>query len=119
MPDTVHLRGVAADQWPCLFYQRLVKLLPPHGTTRVLRGGYPEIMRRSQAARRASWFRSYVTTILQRDVRELTQVAQPQDMTRVLTMIGSRVGSPLKVMVRGALPGSSSHAVPISALWRL
>jgi hypothetical protein len=38
---------------------------------RVVRGGYPEILRRGSAPRRAAWFGSYLTTILQRDVRDL------------------------------------------------
>lgn len=65
---------------------------------RALRGGYPEIMTRGQSARRAAWFRSYTTTILQRDVRELTQISNPQDLTRLLTMLAARVGSPTNVL---------------------
>lgn len=65
---------------------------------RALRGGYPEMMARTQPARRAAWFRSYTTTILQRDVRELTQISNPQDLTRLLTMIAARVASPLNVV---------------------
>jgi predicted AAA+ superfamily ATPase len=65
---------------------------------RALRGGYPEILRRSRPDRRTAWFRAYTTAILQRDVRELTQIAQPQDLTRLLTIIAARVGSPLNVL---------------------
>jgi len=65
---------------------------------RALRGGYPEIMTRGQPARRAAWFRSYTTTILQRDVRELTQISNPPDLTRLLTMLAARVGSPMNVL---------------------
>lgn len=65
---------------------------------RALRGGYPEIMVRSRADRRSAWFRSYTTAILQRDVRELTQISQPQDVTRLLAMLAARVGSPLNVL---------------------
>jgi uncharacterized protein len=65
---------------------------------RALRGGYPEIIGRNAAARRAAWFRAYLTTILQRDVRELTQIAQPMDLTRLLSVLAARVGSPLNVL---------------------
>lgn len=65
---------------------------------RALRGGYPEMMARAQPERRAAWLRAYTTTILQRDVRELTQISNPQDLTRLLTMLASRVASPLNVL---------------------
>lgn len=65
---------------------------------RALRGGYPEIMGRRRADRRSAWFRSYTTTILQRDVRELTQISQPQDVTRLLAIVAARVGSALNVL---------------------
>ncbi len=65
---------------------------------RALRGGYPEVLRRSRPARRAAWFRAYTTTILQRDARELTQIANPQDLTRLLTLAAARSGSPLNVL---------------------
>lgn len=39
---------------------------------RIARGGYPELLRRTAAEKRRAWFGSYVTTILQRDVRDPT-----------------------------------------------
>ena len=40
---------------------------------RIVVGGYPEMAHRVDAGRRAAWFGSYLTTILQRDVRQLNQ----------------------------------------------
>src|SRR5581483_1461188 len=65
---------------------------------RALRGGYPEIIRRTSADRRSAWFRSYTTTILQRDIRDLTQIGQPQELSRLLAIVAARVGSPLNVL---------------------
>src|SRR5208282_5895427 len=36
---------------------------------KILAGGYPLVIARNTAARRKAWFQSYLTTILQRDVR--------------------------------------------------
>src|SRR5207249_3120889 len=41
---------------------------------RILRGGYPEALVRARADRRRAWFQSYLTTILERDVRDLANI---------------------------------------------
>ena len=46
---------------------------------KVLAGGYPPVAARPTGARRKAWFQSYLTTILQRDVRDLANIA---DLTR-------------------------------------
>src|ERR1022692_119200 len=43
----------------------------PGLTERIARGGYPEITTRPAGARREAWFGSYVTTILERDIRDI------------------------------------------------
>lgn len=60
---------------------------------RVLRGGYPEPYARSGWSRRRAWFNSYVTTILQRDVRDLANIEGLTAMPRLLALLASRVGS--------------------------
>ncbi len=65
---------------------------------RALRGGYPEVISRARADRRHAWFRAYTTTILQRDVRELTEIDKPQDLTRILRVVAARAGSALNVL---------------------
>src|SRR5271165_4779929 len=42
---------------------------------KILAGGYPPAVTRRQAARRKAWFQSYVTTILQRDIRDLANIS--------------------------------------------
>ena len=42
----------------------------------MLQGGFPGAVSRSTLRRRASWFESYVDTILQRDVRDLARLEQ-------------------------------------------
>jgi uncharacterized protein len=41
---------------------------------RLTRGGYPKATQREADDRRAAWFASYISTILQRDVRDLARV---------------------------------------------
>jgi hypothetical protein len=56
---------------------------------RVLAGGFPEAVTR-QGNRRETWFSSYVTTILQRDVRDLTNIGGLSQMPRLLGLLSSR-----------------------------
>lgn len=59
---------------------------------RVLRGGYPEALRRS-GERRDDWFASYLTAILQRDVRDLANVEGLTEMPRLLSLLAARGGA--------------------------
>ncbi len=57
---------------------------------RIVEGGYPEMLARTDAARRQAWFSSYVTTILERDVRDLANVSGLRDLPRLLRLAASR-----------------------------
>lgn len=60
---------------------------------RLLRGGYPEALGRSSEARRRAWFGSYVTTILQRDVRDLSNIEGLTALPRLLSLLAARAAS--------------------------
>jgi predicted AAA+ superfamily ATPase len=60
---------------------------------RVLRGGFPEAVARKRAPRRAAWFDSYVTTILQRDVRDLANIERLTELPRLLYLLAARSSS--------------------------
>jgi len=60
---------------------------------RILRGGYPEAHRREAPSRRRAWFNSYMSTILQRDVRDLANIDGLSAMPRLLALLAARVGS--------------------------
>ena len=57
---------------------------------RILRGGYPEVVAREDAGRRAAWFGSYLNTILQRDVRDMAQIEGLTMLPRLLTLLSAR-----------------------------
>ncbi len=57
---------------------------------RILIGGYPEVVAREDEERRHAWFASYLTAILQKDVRDLARVAGLTDMPRLLAILAAR-----------------------------
>lgn len=59
---------------------------------KVLAGGYPPVIARNAGARRKAWFQSYLTTVLQRDVRDLTNVADVTAVPRLLSVVATRAG---------------------------
>ena len=60
---------------------------------RVTRGGYPEALGRKTEERRREWFGSYITTILQRDVREMANIEGLTELPRALTLLATRASS--------------------------
>jgi len=59
---------------------------------KVLAGGYPLAIARNIGARRKAWFQSYLTTILQRDVRDLANIADVTAVPRLLSVVAARAG---------------------------
>ena len=60
---------------------------------KILRGGYPEILNRQIKSRQAAWFGSYITTILQRDVRDITHIEGLTALPRLLALLAARAAS--------------------------
>jgi predicted AAA+ superfamily ATPase len=60
-------------------------------------GGYPEVIGRGAERRRHAWFASYVTTILQRDVRDLANIDGLTEMPRLLALLAARTGGLLNI----------------------
>jgi len=65
----------------------------PKLVDRLVRGGYPEMLHRASADRREQWFGSYLTSILQRDVRDISNVRDLADLPRLLALVASRAAS--------------------------
>lgn len=70
-------RGFPAENWPAL-------------AVRIARGGFPEAIARAAGRRRRAWFDAYGTTILERDVRELANVAGLREMPTLLRLAATR-----------------------------
>jgi len=78
----------------------------------LLRGGYPEVVARPAAA--ATWFRSYVQTYLERDVRAVTGIRDLATFRRFLALVASRMGQLLNKTELAAPLGVS---VPTVSQW--
>jgi predicted AAA+ superfamily ATPase len=81
--------GVFSSTLPTLadMVEEDIDLLP-----KLVKGGYPEVVRRKAERRRYAWFGSYITAILQRDVRELANIEGLTEMPRLLSLLAGRVG---------------------------
>jgi predicted AAA+ superfamily ATPase len=60
--------------------------------SRIVRGGFPEPSLAGDRSRRR-WFGSYVTTIVQREIRDLAGIAGLADLPRLFTMLAARSAS--------------------------
>jgi uncharacterized protein len=71
-----------------------VKQVPPHTRAelweRLIRGGYPEVQGRDSQRGRESWFASYVTTLVERDLRDLSQIRDLHDFPRLIDYLATR-----------------------------
>lgn len=59
---------------------------------RILAGGYPPAVARASATRRAAWHRSYIDSIVQRDVRDMTRIAGLDVLPRLLAAAAAQTG---------------------------
>lgn len=89
------IEGVREGFIDALFARRLPALAGeteswPRLIRRMLLGGYPEVLAREAAERRRAWFGSYVTTILDRDVRDISEIEGLTAMPRLLTLLATR-----------------------------
>jgi predicted AAA+ superfamily ATPase len=56
-------------------------------------GGYPEALQRESKGRKAKWFESYISAVLQKDIRNLANIEGLTQIPNILQLIGTRVGS--------------------------
>jgi predicted AAA+ superfamily ATPase len=85
----------------------------PSVTDWLLRGGFPE-PRLNDAVDRQLWFGSYVQTYLERDVRDLAQVADLEAFRRFVMLLGARTATVLNMAHLGRDAGISG---PTAKRW--
>jgi len=61
--------------------------------TKIDIGGYPSIQFCKDLEARESWFQSYVTTLLQRDVKDLANISGLAQLPNLLTLLAARTSS--------------------------
>lgn len=64
---------------------------------RIVDGGYPSALARSTPRRRATWYRDYVETLVQRDVRDLARITSLDAMARLLSLAASQTARLINV----------------------
>lgn len=57
---------------------------------RITAGGYPSALARPTDRRRAAWYRDYIETLVQRDVREMARIASLDVLPRLLTLVAGQ-----------------------------
>ncbi len=60
---------------------------------KIISGGYPEAIQRTSLKRKATWFDSYITTILERDVRDLSNIQDLTALPRLLQFFAARTST--------------------------
>ncbi len=84
--DTLFSRSTVhwTERMPSLSWEDAVEMIAT--------GGYPPAVARSSAARRDAWFQSYIMTILQRDIRDIANIADSAAIPRLLSVVAARAG---------------------------
>ena len=87
------IRGRTGNLIDPLFHGQppLVDGSDPGLMERVLTGGFPEALSRAAPRRRRAWFDSYLTALLERDVRDLSNIEGLVEMPRLLSLLAARL----------------------------
>ena len=72
------------------FRTRVTDRLADDLAVRITAGGYPAAVARATARRRANWYRSYVETQLERDVRDISRIRDLSVLPRLLNAAASQ-----------------------------
>lgn len=64
---------------------------------RIVAGGYPAALARSSGRRRRDWYRAYIETLVQRDVRELSRISALDALSRLLQLAAGQTSRLLNV----------------------
>ena len=64
---------------------------------RVLRGGYPEALRRPHMARVRQWHREYLASLIERDAHDVAKLRNLEHLTRLLTLLSAQTAQLLAI----------------------
>jgi len=77
----------------------------------ILKGGYPEALRRSTAARRSIWLQDYLALVLDRDVRDIANIDQLDKLPKLMRMLGEQAGQLVNLRALSVALGISAPTV--------
>ncbi len=104
------LHSIFAPRFPSYTHKRSGKETIAE---KIIVGGYPEIQLRKDDKRRNAWFKGYITTILQRDVRDISNIDGLTELPKLLSLLAARTGTILNFAEL-----SRSVAIPQTTLKR-
>jgi predicted AAA+ superfamily ATPase len=88
--------GCRTNRLDSLFSNEIPRVSPdgsgPPLQQRVLVGGYPELLARPTARRRAAWGKHYVDALIQRDVRDIAAIDKIEHLPRLLRCVAQVAG---------------------------
>ena len=87
------LNTLFVGAFPTRTFRRLGRAL----AERVAAGGFPAALARATPRRRAAWYRDYIETLVQRDVRELARIRSLDALPRLLTLAAGQTARLLNV----------------------
>lgn len=68
------------------YRNRQIERLGPALAEKIIAGGFPAALERSSPRRRATWYRDYIDTLVQRDVRDLARISALGSLPRLLAL---------------------------------
>lgn len=75
---------------------------------RAMRGGYPQAVQRADPGRRGRFFDSYISDLINRDVRQVSDIERPTELRRLLNIVAAQMASLLR-------PGTVASALQLPA----
>jgi predicted AAA+ superfamily ATPase len=79
------------------FQNRRIERLGNELVERIVAGGYPAALVRPPGRRRAIWYRDYLETLVQRDVRDLARISSLDVLPRLLSLAAGQTARLLNV----------------------
>lgn len=79
------------------FKMRTFPRLAAELVERLVAGGYPAALARTRGRRRTVWYRDYIETLVQRDVRDLSRIRHLDALPRLLSLAASQTSRLLNV----------------------
>lgn len=71
----------------------------------LIKGGYPASLKAKTEKQRNTWFKSYLATILQKDIKSLSDIEGLREIPNVLSIVSTRVGNFINVSDVGRVAG--------------
>lgn len=59
---------------------------------KIIKGGYPEMQMRDSFPRQRAWFVAYITTLIERDIKDFANIENSLELTRLLSLLAAHAG---------------------------